>query len=212
MASLMTLVLLYTILNTIAELPSTAWPCRLRHVEGQRVPELHFQADPFLSALKRLQYHQYGEKMRTYKPPSENLFESLLSDSQSDALSEPSKEEVELRIIHREWIDLHAMTHSNLLEFEKPSFHLPRQATGEQDVKNLVGLMRHSAALLSSEPHFQLGQLNDIVRLSQRFDLKFDTSEVDWPLLTVEFNSLRGRRMDDVYEVRVNTFSVIRTH
>jgi hypothetical protein len=32
-------------------------------------------------------------------------------------------------------------------------------------------------------------------------------SEVEWPLLTVEFNSLRGRRMDGIYEVRVNILS-----
>ena len=150
--------------------------------------------------------------MRTYNPPSENLFDALLSDSLSDALSEPSEEEVKLRKIHSEWIDLHANTRSNLLKFENPRFQLPRQATGEQDVKNLVGLMRYSTVLLLSEPHFQLGQLNDIVRLSQRFDLKFDMSEVDWPLLTVEFNSFRGRRMDGIYEVRVNTLSIFRTH
>ena len=148
MASPLTLVLLYTILNTIADLPSTAWPCRLRHVEGQRVPELHFQADPFLSALKKLQDHQYGQMMRTYQPPSENLFDALLSDYLSDALSEPSEEEVMLRKIHSQWIDLHAITRSNLLKFESPRFQLPRQATGEQDVKNLVSPMRHSIALL----------------------------------------------------------------
>ena len=148
MASITTLILLNTILNTIADLPSTAWPCRLRHVEGQRVPELHFQADPFLSALKKLQDHRYGEKMRTYQPPSENLFDALLSDALFDALSEPSEEEVELRKIHSEWIDLHAHTRSNLLKFEKPDFYLPRQATGEQDVKNLVSPARHSTALL----------------------------------------------------------------
>ena len=137
----------------MAELPSTAWPCRLRHVEGQRVPELHFQADPFLSALKKLQYHQYGEKMRTYAPPSEDIFDTLFSDV-PDAPSEPSEDEVKLRTIHREWIDLHAITRSNLLKFESPDFHLPRQATGEQDVKNLVSLMRPSTTLILSEPHF----------------------------------------------------------
>ena len=147
--------------------------------------------------------------MRTYKPPSEDI--SPLSDA-PDAPSEPSEEEVELRTIHREWIDLHANTHNNLLEFENPDFHLPRRATGEQDVKKLVSLMRHLTALLFPEPHFQLGQLNDIVRLSQRFDLKFDMSEVEWPLLTVEFNSLRGHRLDGIYEVRFNTLSVFHTH
>ena len=153
MASLMTQILLNNILNTIAELPSTAWPCRLRHVEGQRVPELHFNADPFLSALKRLQYHQYGQKMQTYQPPSENLFDLLLSDDLY-ASSEPSEEEVKLRTIHSEWIDLHAVTRSNLLKFESPDFYLPRQASGAREVKNLVSPIRHSTALLQSEPHF----------------------------------------------------------
>ena len=150
--------------------------------------------------------------MRTYQPPSENLFDALLSDTLSDALSEPSEEEVKLRKIHSEWIDLHANTRSNLLKFESPRFQLPRQATGEQDVKNLVSPTRHSIALLWPEPHSQLGQLNDIVRLCQRFDFKFDMSEVDWPLLTVEFNSLRGHRMDGIYEVCDNALSVCRTH
>ena len=156
MASITALILLNTVLKTIADLPSTAWPCRLRHVEGQRVPELQFQADPFLSALTKLQGHQYGQKMRTYQPPSENLFDALLSDALFDALSEPSEEEVELRKIHSEWIDLHADTRSNLLKFESPSFHLPRQATGEQDVKNLVSPVRQSIALLWPEPILSL--------------------------------------------------------
>ena len=86
--------------------------------------------------------------MRTYQPPSESLFDSLLPDDLSDALSEPSKEEVKLRKIHMEWIYLHANTRGNLLKFEKPDFHLPRKAKGEQDVKNLVSPIRHSIALL----------------------------------------------------------------
>jgi len=137
---MMALVLTYTILNAIAELPSTAWPCRLRHVEGQRVPELHYHAEPFLAALKTLQDHQYGQKMRTYEPPSENIFDSLLSDAPY-APSEPSAEEVKLRTIHREWIVLHATTRSNLLKFESSWFELPNSATGEQDVKDLVSLI-----------------------------------------------------------------------
>ena len=190
----------------MAELPSTAWPCRLRHVEGQRVPELQFHAEPFLSALKRLQDHQYGQKMRDYEPPSENIFDWLLSDA-PDVPPEPSEEDIKLRKIHREWVDLHAVTRSNLLKFESPHFYLPRQASGEQDVQNLVSHTGHSITSLWPEPHFQLGQLNDIVRLCQRFDLKFDMSEVDWPLLTVEFNSLRGHQMDGIYEVRDATMS-----
>ena len=55
---------------------------------------------------------------------------------------------------------------------------------------------------------FQLCQLNDIVRLCQLFDLEFDMSEADWPLLTVEFNSLRGHQMDGIYEVGFNALTV----
>ena len=125
------------ILSIIAELPSTAWPCRLRHVEGQTIPELQFQAEPFLVALKKLQSHQYGRRMQNYQPPPENMFEALLSD----APSEPSEEEVLLRTIHSQWIDLHAVTRDNLLKFETPGFKLPRMATGEQNVKVLVSFM-----------------------------------------------------------------------
>ena len=103
------------------------WPCRLRHVEGQTVPELQFQAEPFLDALKKLQARQYGRKMQHYQPPPQNMFEALLSD-----------EEILLRTIHSQWIDLHAVTHDNLLKVETPGFKVPRMATGEQNVKILV--------------------------------------------------------------------------
>jgi hypothetical protein len=49
----------------------------------------------------------------------------------------------------------------------------------------------------------QLSQLNDIVRLCHRFNLPFKMDDVEWPLLAVEFNSLRGHQMDGVYEVRI---------
>ena len=138
----MAFVPLCTILNASAELPSTAWPCRLRHVENQRVPELQYHAEPFLVALRTLQAHQYGQKMRTYQAPAENPFESLLSDILSDVPSEPSAEEVELRTIHSQWIDLHTITKSNLLKFEDPRFELPKRARGQHDVKNLVSPIR----------------------------------------------------------------------
>jgi hypothetical protein len=192
------------ILSITPELPSAAWPCRLRHVEGQTIPELQFQAEPFLAALKRLQAHQYGRRMQNYQPPAENMFEALLSD---DPPEEPSEEEILLRIIHSQWINLHVVTRDNLLKFETSGFKLPRMASGEQNVKTLVSLNRCWTALFSTERCFQLGQLNDIVRLCQRFDLKFDMTGVDWPLLTVEFNSLRGHRMDGIYEVRYNVLT-----
>jgi len=119
------------------KLPSTAWPCRVRHVEGQTIPELQFQAEPFLVALKKLQAYQYGRKMQAYQPPPENMFEALLSA----APSEPSEEETLLRTIHSQWVNLHATTRDNLLKFEKPGFTLPQSASGEQDVGNLVSFM-----------------------------------------------------------------------
>ena len=115
-----------------AELPSTAWPCRLRHVEGQTVPELQFQAEPFLLALKKLQDHQYGQKMQTYQPENTQL---LLSDTLG--------ERILLRTIHNKWADLHAVTRDNLLKFETPEFKLPRMATGEQNVKLLVSFLSY---------------------------------------------------------------------
>jgi len=53
----------YSILSITADLSSTVWPCRLRHVEGQAVPELQFQAEPLLVTLKKLLSHQYSQKV-----------------------------------------------------------------------------------------------------------------------------------------------------
>ena len=191
----------YPVLSIIAELLPTAWPCRLRHVEGQSVPELRFEAEPFIVALKKLQAHQYGRKMQAYQPPPEYTFEA----PHSAAPYEPSEEEILLKEIHRQWINLHDVTRENLLMFETPGFELPLIAIGEKYVKILVSFVPCWTALCSTECYFQLGQLNDIVRLCQRFDLEFEMSEAHWPLLTVEFNSLRGLQMDGIYEVGCNT-------
>ena len=126
---------LYHILSIIVDFPSTAWPCRLRHVDGQTIPELQFQAEPFLDALKKLQAHQYGRMMQNHPP--EDIFEAALYD----ALSVPSDEEILFRTIHSQWIDLDVDTRNNLLKFETPGFTLPRMATGEENVKDLVSFM-----------------------------------------------------------------------
>ena len=125
------------ILSNTAEFLSTALPCRLRHIKGQSWPLLQFQAEPFLVALKKLQACQYGRKMQTYQAPSENMFEELLSN----ALSDPSDEEVLLRTIHSQWVNLHAVTRENLLKFETPEFKLSRSAYGDLSVKNLVSFV-----------------------------------------------------------------------
>ena len=140
------------ILSIITESLSTAFPCRLRHVKGQNFPQLIFQAEPFLVALKKLQAHQYGLKMQTYQPPPEiNMFEELLL---SDTLSGPSDDEILLRAIHSQWVKLHAVTRENLLKFETPEFELPRGAHGDLDVKTLVSSMSCWTALCSTERHF----------------------------------------------------------
>ena len=123
-----------TILTITTELPSTAWPCRLRHVEGQTVPELHFHPDPFVTALKELQFHQYGRKVEAYEPPTEDMFEALLSGTPW----QPSEEEVMIKRIHSQCDGLHTVTRNHLLEFETPGFELPPMAAGEQNVKKLV--------------------------------------------------------------------------
>lgn len=137
----------HPILSIIVEL---AWPCRLRHVEGQKVPDLRYQAKPFLVALKKFQYHQYGRKMQSYQPPPHNTFETL----PSDAPSEPSDEERLLRRIHNQWADLSAVTRDNLLKFETPGFQLLGMALGEQEVKNLVCFMSCWTGLRSTKCYF----------------------------------------------------------
>ena len=131
---------LYIIINVSTEFSSTAWPCRLRHVEGQTVPELHLRVKPFLAALKKLQARQYGRMMQNYQPPPKEMFEAQFSD----APSKPSEEEILLWTIYSQWIDLHAVTRDNLLKFEDPGFILPQMASGEQNVKNLVSSKSYS--------------------------------------------------------------------
>ena len=149
--------------------------------------------------MKELQAHQYGRQVQTYEPPTEGMFEALFSGTPS----QPSEEEVMLRRIHSQLADLHTVTRDNLLEFETPGFELPPMAAGEQNVKKLVS-QTNVGFIPGTYSTPQLGQLNDIVRLCQRFGLKFDMSRIEWPLLTVEFISLRGHQMDGIYEVWVH--------
>jgi hypothetical protein len=116
-----------------AELPSTAWPCRLRHVPGQTVPELTFDSGPFFGGLAALQKARYGAKLETYEPPSEDPYDAMFADE-----GEPSEDDVKLRELYSKWVDLHAATKRNLSEFEDPRFELPKRARGHKKVKQLV--------------------------------------------------------------------------
>jgi hypothetical protein len=106
---------------------------------------LEFDAAPFLDALEKLRAKQYGRQMEKYKPPSDGLYDKLFSD---EAIPKPSEEDVRLRIIHSQWVDLHPITRQNLLKFETPGFKLPKMASGEQEVKNLVSYDVASSNLL----------------------------------------------------------------
>ena len=39
------------------------------------------------------------------------------------------------------------------------------------------------------------------MRLCKRFDVKFEGTEEDWPVLSVEFGSLKDRNVNEIYEV-----------
>jgi len=88
------------------------------------------------------------------------------------------------------------------------TYPVPGMAVGEQEVKTLVCFVPRWRALLSTEYHFQLVQLNNIARLCQQFRLKCDMSEANSPLLTVEFSSLRGHRMDGIDKVGRSVLAV----
>ena len=85
--------------------------------------------------------------MQTYQPPPENMFEERLL---SDALSEPSDDEMFLRTIHSQWVNLHTVTRDNLLKFETPGFELPRGADGSLNVKISVSSVSYCTAQLNA--------------------------------------------------------------
>lgn len=71
---------------------------------------------------------------------------------------EPTLEEVQLKELHAQWVDLHVATKKNLLEFERPDFRLPSKAKGHEDVKKLVSqtfslLTRGTDDLVHSYPN-----------------------------------------------------------
>ena len=39
------------------------------------------------------------------------------------------------------------------------------------------------------------------MRLCKRFGFKFEGTEEDWPVLSVEFSSLKDRKINEIYEV-----------
>lgn len=101
----------------------------------QTIPRLEFDDGPFKSGLAALRCARFGEKLRTYHPPSDNIYDDAMFEGE---LEEPSASEIQLKELHAQWVDLHASTKKNLLEFERPDFLLPSKATGYDNVKTLV--------------------------------------------------------------------------
>ncbi|KDR69840.1 hypothetical protein GALMADRAFT_230492 [Galerina marginata CBS 339.88] len=161
------------------ELPSTAWPCRLRHVPNQSIPTLMFDPKPFQEGLNNLQDKKIGSKMQDYKPLSDDPFDDTGDTNVLDPLMTESEDYAG---IYYNWKDLHQKTRENLLEFENPNFKLLSNVEGRDQVAKL------------------LGQLNDIVRLCHRFKLGFPAGSGEWPLLCVEFASLRDRSIEGTFE------------
>jgi hypothetical protein len=155
-----------------AELPSTAWPCRLRHVPGQSVPILTYDPEPFWRGLVKLQEHGFGSKMQNYKQPAEDPFSDILDDNMPDQISNDG-----LAHIYKNWRDLHKQTRENLLLFESPDFILPSRVEGRIEVAKLVSessqlrltpiftsiciawtTKRHCETLSSLQPRLFVGQ------------------------------------------------------
>ncbi|KAG8854780.1 hypothetical protein FRB91_003071 [Serendipita sp. 411] len=161
--------LIGTLILPSDEFPSTAWPCRIRHVEGQKEPELQYDQSPFLVALEELRIWKYGAAMMHFEPPK------CIDKDTPKYLVDRVK-------IRQQWDDLHPMTKENLLQFENPLFRLEASARGTKAVMDL------------------LFQLNDIVRIYQRFGKVFGAGTTDWPLVTLGFPSLDGQNMKDTFE------------
>lgn len=97
--------------------------------------------------LEKLKAHKFGSKMKDYKPPSDDPFDDTPDTNVPNPLTIPNEDYTG---IYYNWKDLHQQTRKNLLEFEKPDFHLPSNAEGRDQVAKLV------SALICEKPDSQL--------------------------------------------------------
>ncbi|KIJ60882.1 hypothetical protein HYDPIDRAFT_31927 [Hydnomerulius pinastri MD-312] len=175
------------------ELPSTSWPCRLRHVKGQDIPTLEIDAPYFQAGIERLKSHKFGAMMANFKAvQDEDPFGVILDCSEDDASFDEldsikidaKAEELNIqRTIYSCWVDLDPSTKANLLKFEDEDFRIQTTAQGCVDVTEL------------------LAQLNDVVRLCKRLDVPLPSVDTTtWPLLTVEFEVLRDLDLHGTFE------------
>ncbi|KAH7927606.1 hypothetical protein BV22DRAFT_268537 [Leucogyrophana mollusca] len=170
------------------ELPSTAWPCRVRHVRGQLTPSLEIDAAYFQRAINSLQHKKYGAMMQNYRPVADiDLFSALLDDDVFLEDDQHIEEDLHLinekRELYQRWIDLHPTTKNNLLRFERSGYRIAEWASGHDHVVDL------------------LAQVNDIIRLCRRLKVPLPTCRnIQYPLLKIEFEALRDEQFEGVFE------------
>ncbi|KLO15087.1 hypothetical protein SCHPADRAFT_279938 [Schizopora paradoxa] len=182
-----------TFLNTLVgrsilpsdELPETSWPCRVRHSPQTEHPFLDVNPALFLEALGTLQTKKFGTKAREHTfSASVGSLEDNASEDEDKPRAPPPDLENDPRAIYEKLVDLQPKTRENLLRFEKENFVLRTHVEGLETI------------------HEVLQELNDIVRLCIRLEVPLDLNAEPhlWPLLTVEFLSLRNRRLEGVFE------------
>ena len=122
-------------------------------MKGQQTPSLEIDALFFQGTIERFAQHRFGSLMQNYKPPKEkDTFESFFQDNPeetqtSEATDDSSAEADRLQEIYRAWTDLHPITQKNVLKFEKYGYRIPEKASGDENVRDLVGTANSGQAV-----------------------------------------------------------------
>ncbi|KAH8104320.1 hypothetical protein DFH11DRAFT_1551015 [Phellopilus nigrolimitatus] len=171
------------------ELPSTAWPCRIRHVKGQEKPRLAICERNMVSNFQkgiealRLKFDEAKEQTKSRLPACEPGMMSQVVEYIFDGAGKSKdkdtspQEDMELILgklapfIKKSWDT-----------FKERSFMLRTEAHGTKEVVEL------------------LSQVNAVVRLCKSFGIRIDVDH-DWPLVTVEFESIRNETLDGEFEI-----------
>ncbi|KAI5115401.1 hypothetical protein M0805_004072 [Coniferiporia weirii] len=158
------------------ELPSTAWPCRIRHVQGQT--ESHLVLCP-LGSTPIFQKGIEALRSKLSLVEEDNDWwgtEDFLygTEHPGNGMTHGDVESI--------WKEVAPATRVNWEIFKQPNFLLPTEARGDANVYKL------------------LAQMNDVVRLCRSFGVDFRAEGKTWPVLTVEFDSLRDEALDGQFE------------
>ncbi|KAI5116211.1 hypothetical protein M0805_005927 [Coniferiporia weirii] len=158
------------------ELPSTAWPCRIRHVPRQTEPHLVICPTNATPIFQRSIEALRSKFSLLEAEDSRNGLKDFPFGTKR-ARNGPTREDVKFI-----WKDIAPATRANWEIFKHPSFILPNEAHGDADVYEL------------------LAQMNDVVRLCRSFGVDVPVEGKNWPTITVEFDSLRDEILDGEFE------------